>query len=330
MNKSFNPAISVIRVISMIIIIVGHWCRMVGIEDYQLTSIGVEIFLIISGYLYGKKAISNKKVWLTGRLKRVIFPYWVVLLVAITVRIIFDFGVNPLSVVLYALNLQGINRVFLNLKYTAVFGVGQTWFLTVLMLSYFIMLLIKQKKIEHIITKHKWISLSTAILIQCVLLLIGVQIVYILCFFTGYFIEKLPSFKNKKQFALLTLSLLLVAAVRIISRKYIDGTMIYDQVIARWSFILLAIWIIAMINGICQIFIRAVNKITSTKQWRFIDFASYPLYLTHFIFMSGELATVNFVNNVFAASILSVLLTAIYTIILILLVQRKEALSILR
>ena len=43
----------------MISIIIGHWCTFAGIYIYQLGGIGVEVFLFLSGYIYGQKKIPN-------------------------------------------------------------------------------------------------------------------------------------------------------------------------------------------------------------------------------------------------------------------------------
>lgn len=54
-----NHSISIIRVLAMLSIVLGHICTWKGINTYQLGAIGVEVFLFISGYLYGKKRIDH-------------------------------------------------------------------------------------------------------------------------------------------------------------------------------------------------------------------------------------------------------------------------------
>lgn len=69
-----NSSISIIRVLAMLLIIIGHYFRMVDIYDYQLTAVGVEIFLFISGYLYSDKIIENAKKWGETVLKEFSLP----------------------------------------------------------------------------------------------------------------------------------------------------------------------------------------------------------------------------------------------------------------
>lgn len=59
----------------MLSIIAGHWLNMIGIYDYQLLAIGVEIFLILSGYLYKEKRIDKISVFAKNRYRRLYIPY---------------------------------------------------------------------------------------------------------------------------------------------------------------------------------------------------------------------------------------------------------------
>lgn len=63
MKSKFNPAISFIRVLAMFSIIVGHLCTAYNINTFQFGSIGVEIFLFISGFLYGNYQADSWLKW---------------------------------------------------------------------------------------------------------------------------------------------------------------------------------------------------------------------------------------------------------------------------
>ena len=141
-----DPVISLIRVLAMFSIIIGHYLSMININHFQFGAIGVEIFLFISGWLYSEKQIEHCGKWLYGRCKRILVPYWIVLSFIIMLRIAFK-QENPLfSVVLFYLNLQGINKVLPSITYESITGMGHTWFLTVLMICYVLMIFIKKEK----------------------------------------------------------------------------------------------------------------------------------------------------------------------------------------
>ena len=61
--KNFDFRISFVRVLAMLSVILGHWCSFAGIYTYQLGGIGVQIFIFLSGYIYGQKDIPNIMAW---------------------------------------------------------------------------------------------------------------------------------------------------------------------------------------------------------------------------------------------------------------------------
>ena len=74
--KKYNPAISFVRVIAMMSIIVGHLFVIYGINDYQLLAIGVEIFLFISGFLYGNYGTDSWARWGGGIAGKDLFHHY--------------------------------------------------------------------------------------------------------------------------------------------------------------------------------------------------------------------------------------------------------------
>lgn len=73
-----DTTISIIRVLAMLSIIAGHVLNWEGVETYQLLSVGVEIFLFISGYLYAKKEIKSISYFAKNRILKILVPAWIV------------------------------------------------------------------------------------------------------------------------------------------------------------------------------------------------------------------------------------------------------------
>lgn len=72
-------------------------------------NIGVQVFLVLSGYLYGKKVVTDWKKWAVGRLKRVYVPMFLFLIIVLPFYLIFHreiFSWKPYA--LNFLNLQGV------------------------------------------------------------------------------------------------------------------------------------------------------------------------------------------------------------------------------
>lgn len=102
---------------------------------------------------------------------------------------------------------------------------------------------------------------------------------------------------SKKVFIVVTISSIFLGIVRIILRIIIDGSVFYDDVIAEVSFNCLAIWIIMVMFYICSYKNIFFEKIVNMRWWRFLDSASYPLYLVHYMFLFGETRVSNWVNG---------------------------------
>lgn len=76
-----DSTISIIRVLAMISIIAGHVFAWENINTYQLLSIGVEIFLFVSGYLYAHKDIDSILAFLKERITKLLIPSWIMMCV---------------------------------------------------------------------------------------------------------------------------------------------------------------------------------------------------------------------------------------------------------
>ena len=312
---SKNAGISIIRVLAMFSIILTHWCKLAQINDYQLFSIGVEIFLFISGYLYGKKEISNKTLWIKTRIKRLMFPYWMVLILIAGTRLLLEMNISIKNFVLNLFSIQGINRILLNLDTGSIEGYGQTWFLTILWVCYFIMLLLKSnKRIDYYLSNRPVCLFAILAVLQIVMAFCGVQMVYIICYFMGYFLSR-KEWLNKKIYALITCLFIVLSIVRLTTRNIFDGTILYDHIIARWSFVAMAIWIIMTLLFVCNRYKRISENIVKSKAWSIMDYLSYPLFLTHYALLSGDLSVKFLGGNLIVQTLIFALLTMVLSVI---------------
>ena len=63
-----NLTISMIRLLAMLSIIACHFCQYYNNEWAWWLNVGVQVFFIISGYLYGNKSVSSPGPWLKNDL----------------------------------------------------------------------------------------------------------------------------------------------------------------------------------------------------------------------------------------------------------------------
>lgn len=312
MSTRFDPRISIIRVFAMLSIIAGHWLSMQNINHFQFGAIGVEIFFFVSGYLYSDKEIQNVNDWISNRWHRLIIPYWIVLGGVILLRLFFGYDVTVSAAIVFFLNLQGIDRVFRNISLPVLKGYGQTWFLSVLVICYIIMLLGKTRPvIEKKVREHIKGAFACSVLCQIVLSFIGIQIIRPLCFFYGYFWNKEKLNMSIKKYSILTILLLVLTAIRFVTHMFCDGSVLYDYIVFGWSFVVLALWLIVTSVKVLDCMPNTIFKLANCRAWKILDKMTYPLFLTHYMFTSGEFAVINWINGLGAQILAFIVLTCV-------------------
>lgn len=75
LTRSQSTAISYLRVLALIMIVSCHFLQKLDNKWAWVLNIGVQIFFLISGYLYGFKQIDNWILWLIKRIRKVYIPY---------------------------------------------------------------------------------------------------------------------------------------------------------------------------------------------------------------------------------------------------------------
>lgn len=296
-NKK-DISISIIRVCAMLAIVLAHILTYFSINTHQILSIGVEIFLIISGYLYSNRKIENKKEFLIKRAKKLLIPFiiWSFILSISTIVI---YGKNKLAIqsfITSLFNLQGLNWIFLNTKIgiNRISGIAHCWFLTVIFICYILMALIKNTELENKLKNKKYLILL--IIAQIVLSYLKIQISYLICFYIGYsFIEKDKI--DRKQARNIIVFAVIISITRITANLLIDGTILYNDVIARLSSLVIGyIFVIfVMYNEInANNFYKAISN---NVVFNFFEEYSFYIYIVHYCFMKDPFNVNSITSN---------------------------------
>lgn len=329
MIKKFNPSISIIRVLAMVSIIIGHWLTMKGIEHFQYGAIGVQIFLFISGYLQRDKQITHYGEWFKSKWARIIAPYYIGLFIIVLLRIIFCYKVNLIALIVHIFNMQGIGRLFSGFSLPVITGYGHTWFLTVIVVCYlFTAVLKKFKFIENKIRNNPTPFLILSVITQIILSALGIQIGNVLCYFYGYFIDHDSEFKSKKYWSY-TILVVLATAFRFGIYLLAHDSFLY-QLIFAWSFIILGTWISVTIMKICNNHINTTRKIAASKPWRLVDVSTYALFLTHYMFLKGDLSVEKWVQYPILQAPSFLVCTIISSTVILLVTERNAITNVIR
>lgn len=308
-----DSTISIVRVLAMLSIIVGHVFSWKGINTYQLLSVGVEIFLFVSGYLYATKRIETLSAFIKARAKKLLIPMWIMVIAVGAPTLVGGGRVE--SFLIYVFNLQGLGFVFHNVKALihGIPGLGQLWFLTIIFVCYLLMYWLKAVKFDLWIDKHILTSFLLGCILTALLAFFNIAISYINVFFVGYFWKRQKNvlFVNHKTYKHLTIITILMVIARIGTKRIWDETPFYQCFIARASMCALAIWLIVSVAVAVRKKNNIAEKVVHTKIWLFLDKMSYPLFVTHYAFLTGIFD----VSTYFGKSLVGIIVFMICTII---------------
>ena len=242
-----------------------------------ILNVGVQIFLIISGYLYGRKKIGSTYQFLIKQFKKILVPYWIFLFFAITMYAIFQ----PQYI-----NKDIVTKSLLTIG--TIEGIGHLWFIRYILLCYLLVPLL-----NHIRDRVKN---STQLLFAALLTMLATELifikatiftgVYINCFVFGYFIknfEELEKRENKRN--ILYLFITILAAAMNFTKFGILADFIpeienkfQEHLLTTYSHLLLG----AMIFILLHKFVQLNKEYTILK---LSDKYSYHIYLVHQFFI---------------------------------------------
>lgn len=231
--------ISVLRVISMLLIILCHIIKNYTFVPFseklsEVFNAGVYTFLGISGYLFGMKHIERFKEWILARVKRIWLPVFLLVTVDIVfLKIISNVDISVRQAITYTLNLQGL--MFLNWRWFSgllggeITNLGPLWFMTVIMLCYLFVPLLQFIKER---TKWCWVVVLIFSFVGFGLIDIttGFHGFYFAAFASGYFLSAYHS-ENKslgfRKVIVISAAVLLMQIGRVLLQKTMDDSTVY-------------------------------------------------------------------------------------------------------
>lgn len=285
-----DNAISAIRLIAMIFIVLCHFFQYYDNELAWWFNVGVYIFFAVSGFLYGNKDITDPISFIKKNFKKILIPYYIFLIPAIILY--FIFAPNKITL------LSAVKSIFC---VGTIQGLGNLWFVGYILFCYLITpyLYWVVKKLEN--------SSLIRLIISFAVILIFVQILGILLnsyfrpdrisgYIIGYFIAvmyKKYGFCFLKYLCVFTDILCIFANGIRIYFKYIlhlkTGSLFsyfenYAQLILG-----LAIFLTLYI---------AFKNIKNNRIFKLSDKYSYSVYIVHqfFILSPFNLMAITFIN----------------------------------
>lgn len=211
-----DASISFIRLMAMSFIVACHFLQYYDNGLAWWFNVGVQIFLCISGFLYGQKEISDSLRFIEKNFVKILVDYYIVIIIsAIFYRI---FHPELIS-----------KAIFLNMVLCreTIQGMGHLWFISAILFCYLItpFLYRLMNKLEGC-SYHQGLFVYILLLIICHLV-IEKHLQYIMapaviCYMVGFFLGRLKKNSMKNRFFHIFLANLIIALLMNSLQIYID------------------------------------------------------------------------------------------------------------
>lgn len=247
----------------------------------QFFNIGVSMFIILSGFLFGTKRgqSCNMMQWMKRRILRIYIPYELFVILLLIIHLIFRKNVWKWDWLWLILGMQG--------SIVGVQGAEQTWFITSILLCY-----LATPMLDVFCNKNKSTILIISgllILTPAILALIPAAFVYViyapicwygLAYFVGDYFHKIQTSTKGACYALLIMCVALLS--RLIARVMIDGTLFYNRIVTEYTHVIAAFALFYIVAFIAE---RTLCKYDMSK----LSAISFEVYLYHYMFCVGPI-----------------------------------------
>lgn len=261
----------------MSLIIACHFLQAYGYTIAFLFNVGVQVFFLTSGFLYGKIEISNPFEFYKKRIRKIYVPYALVVSAVLTIQSLlgmWQFTIR--DVIIYALNLQGFVS-------TTIAGLNHLWFLSVLMICY-----ILAPWLQRLL---KWNPLVVVVFVICASFIefLFVQKMYSTCAWILLF--TIGMLYGKYETPRISIWIMFGSAIVLVGMLpffHIDFLLDHNWAhYCVWLHCALAIFIFTAIYYVVPKIVNAETRLPILHQ---LDTISYEVYLIHHPLIMGPLA----------------------------------------
>lgn len=302
-----NTTISLIRLLSMLMIIFCHILQGLGSRFAFWINVGVQIFLFISGFLYGNKKIEDINSFYKKRILKILLPYSIFSIIVCLIEYVFLNKKYSFSLILgNVLGFGGLIGTYSTITHT--------WFISYILFCYFILPLLYK-----LFNDNFYENLKTFIIISLLLQLLQYYLIlkmhacWIINFILGYFYSKsCKDRKDAKKINILIFFLfLIVMPFAIIYQESLSVDLpyimnLFSKYIINYGHVLLGSVIFIILY-----YVFNNIQIKYSRILKFSDKYSYYIYLVHQLFILNSFSllfyTKYLIINIFLIFALSIL-----------------------
>lgn len=261
LTKQESVAISYLRVTAMTFIVVCHFMQALASHWAWVFNIGVQIFLLISGFLYGHKHVDNWLNWYKKRFVRIYVPFFLFFVAVLPLYAVTD-KISVKQIIVYVANLQGF--------FGGVKGLGHLWFLTAIALCYVITPILQWSKRWS--TFLIWVVVFSAISIFLYFPCLGYESSWIILYSLGYYLAN----TTKITRLVLTLTMFMVLGWLLTNFSWVSMMDMHSA----WSMALHCVGALLIIS-IGLFLFNVVRTVYIPRAIKVLDNYSFQIYIVH-------------------------------------------------
>ena len=292
-SDSESHAISLLRIFAMCAIVVCHFLQGYDSNYCYLFNIGVQIFLAISGYLYGCKTIRYWKSWFLSRVEKLYIPYILFFLVCIPFYCLF------------ASNKIDATKMLIHV---ADLGLGHLWFMSAIAVCYLLTPLLQYlRKYTFVLL----LILSVSILEFFFIRFAEWQFSWLFVYTLGYMYASAN--KWGRNIIISFAGFLFLCSLMNISWEDVLCNGVWNQ----WFHVTGGILAVALITFLA----KYLHFSKGEQIWKVMDKYSYEVYITHHIFILGPFSMLFFS----ASSCVNILVILVLTVLTAIVLHRVSS-----
>lgn len=271
----------------MILIILCHLFQFYDNEICKWLNVGVQLFFVISGWLYSTKQIDNPILFIIHSFRKILVPYWIFLTISIILYLIFFPNYISTTDIVLAIFCAGTIK-----------GLGHLWFVGYILFCYLLtpyLYWLKKYLENQYLIKSLIIYFIIFVLVQILGFAFHSYFVpyRVSCFIIGYFIGDIELKITSKMKCKMVISIVIFALImniaRIFLRYMVDGR--FDgpilTVFVLYSHMLLGIALFLFLKELLKHL-----KYSTILYWS--DNISYHFYLVHVFFILSPFTLMNY------------------------------------